>query len=301
MPKAFTGNSSLEVSTNGNNPDPDYDGDFANNNEPTILKYNFEKMDNSAIGISQVIVDSVKTDPYNQRFTLMALVKNLGNTELKNISIANNLRESFGADFLVRPIGKTSVSRNSALQINENFDGINEVNLLQDSDLNIIQSGETDTLFYTINLNQKDFGGPYFHNLIVTGTSKNGKTVADTSNNGFQIIPQFSDPTIFRIGEFYKDKIIVLGGFSPNNDQLNDELSIFIPNGIQLEFMEIFNRWGVKVAEFFERDIVDNYIQWNGKSGNENTTYNVSDGTYYYVLKVKNDTKVYSNFITIQK
>ena len=297
----FSRNSLLEISTAGNNPDPDFDGDFSNNNEPTILRYNLVTQDKSALGISQIIVDSTKIDPYNQRFMLMVLVKNLGNTNLNNVSVINNLKESFGEDVLVRPIGKTSLSRNSSLAINEDFDGSNEIDLLKPSQLHALKSGETDTLFYSLNINQKDISGPYFHNLVARGTSKNGITVTDTSNNGYQIIPQFSDPTIFRAGQFYKDKIIVLGGFSPNNDEVNDQLSIFVPNGINLEFLEIYNRWGVKVAEFFERDVNENYIHWDGNSGDENTRYSIIDGTYYYVLKVKNDLKVYSNFITVQK
>jgi hypothetical protein len=57
---------------------------------------------------------------------------------------------------------------------------------------------------------------------------------------------------------------------------------------------------GRGISEFFERDIVE-FILYNGKSGSESIKYNVSDDTYSFVLKVINDTKVYSSFYKVQK
>jgi gliding motility-associated-like protein len=125
--------------------------------------------------------------------------------------------------------------------------------------------------------------------------------VIDTSNNGFQIIPEYSDPTIVRLNHNYKDQIIINGGFSPNYDEINDELSIFIPNGITIEFIHFFNRWGVKIAEFDDTDRVGNLIIWNGQIGNETSKYKVEEGTYFYTYKIENDPKVYANFITVKK
>lgn len=61
------------------------------------------------------------------------------------------------------------------------------------------------------------------------------------------------------------------------------------------------HRWDVKEPKFFERDMLDNYIYRNGKSDNESIIYSVSDNSCSFVLKVINDTKVYSSFYKVQK
>ncbi|MCP9754168.1 hypothetical protein EGI26_03190 [Lacihabitans sp. CCS-44] len=290
----------LDISTEGQNPDPDKDGNFTNNHESTVLRFD-QSSNLSSIAASQTIVDSTKTNAYNQRFTFMVLIKNIGKTDLKNIKIINNLAESFGKDVLINKIGNASVSKTSLLNINKDFDGIQNIDLLSPNESFSMKPSQIDTLFYTININYQEIEGPFFHNVTISAQSNNGQTVTDTSNNGFQIIPQYSDPTIINLAHSYRDKIIVNGGFSPNNDKINDELTIFIPNGIVLEFLEIYNRWGVKIATFDDTDKVGNHINWSGVGGDETKKYNTMDGTYYYALKVKNDNKIYSDFITIKK
>jgi uncharacterized repeat protein (TIGR01451 family) len=297
---AFSRKEQADISTNGTNPDPDNDGDFGNNAEPTMLKFDLATQ-TSGIATSHTLVDSVKTNAYNQRYTFMILIENIGKTELKNISITNNLFETFSNDVLVSKIGYPSISKNSLLKPNLDFDGITNTDLLISNNDLSLKPTQVDTVFYTININYQDSKGPFFHNVTISAQSKNGQTVTDTSNNGFQIIPQYSDPTIINLAHSYKDKIIVNGGFSPNNDTINDELTIFIPNGMVLEFLEIYNRWGVKIATFDDTDRVGNHLNWSGVGGDETKKYNTIDGTYYYALKVKNDNKIYSDFITVKK
>lgn len=296
----FSKRSLIDISTKGQNPDPDFDGNFTNNHEPTLLRFDLSSK-YSGIAASQTIVDSVKTNAYNQRFTFMVLIKNTGKTDLKNVKISSNIAETFGKDVLVNRIGKASVSKSSLLNVNKDFDGIQNTDLLDPNENFSLKPAQIDTLFYTININHQETFGPFFHNVVVSAVGNDGQSVMDTSNNGFQIIPEYSDPTIVRLIHNFKDQIIVNGGFSPNNDQINDELSIFIPNGITLEYIHFFNRWGVKIAEFDDSDRVGNLIIWNGQSGNENSKYKAEEGTYYYTYKIENDTKVYANFITVKK
>ena len=296
----FSKKSLLDISTEGQNPDPDFDGNFTNNQEPTALIFNLDT-NSSSIASSQAVVDSVKTNAYNQRFTFMVLIKNTGKSDLKNIKISNNLAESFGQDVLVSKIGTASVSKTSLMNVNKDFDGILNTDLLSPNENFSLKPSQTDTVFYTININHQETFGPFFHNVVVSAKGRNDQSVVDTSNNGFQIIPKFSDPTIVRLNHTYKDKIIVNGGFSPNNDKINDELSIFIPNGITLEFLQFFNSRGVKIVEFEDSDRVGNLITWNGESGNQKTKYKVEDGTYFFAYKIKSDSKVYADFITVKK
>jgi gliding motility-associated-like protein len=69
-------------------------------------------------------------------------------------------------------------------------------------------------------------------------------------------------------------------GISPNNDGKNDTFNL---NGCNVNSLEIFNRYGLKVNSF------NNYSnQWNGTSSNGQE---LPDGTYYYVAVLNNNTK----------
>ncbi|MEO6884406.1 MAG: gliding motility-associated C-terminal domain-containing protein [Bacteroidia bacterium] len=70
--------------------------------------------------------------------------------------------------------------------------------------------------------------------------------------------------------------IIIPNVFTPNGDGKNDEF--YIPNSGMKQFsIDIFNRWGVKVFSSTASD-----IRWDGRS---TAGVNMSDGTYYYILK----------------
>jgi len=64
--------------------------------------------------------------------------------------------------------------------------------------------------------------------------------------------------------------------FSPNNDGKN-EFYHLIAEGYSNYHLIIFNRWGLKVFESFDKDIL-----WNGKVNN--TGGDAPDGTYYYIF-----------------
>lgn len=73
-----------------------------------------------------------------------------------------------------------------------------------------------------------------------------------------------------------REGIIIPNVFTPNGDGTNDQF--YIPNsGVQEFYIEIFNRWGLKV---FEANASE--IRWDGRS---TSGVLVSDGTYFYILK----------------
>ncbi len=79
---------------------------------------------------------------------------------------------------------------------------------------------------------------------------------------------------------FYKvtvfEGIIIPNVFTPNGDGTND--AFYIANsGVKEFFVEIYNRWGLKV---FEANASE--IRWDGRS---TAGVKVSDGTYYFILK----------------
>lgn len=79
--------------------------------------------------------------------------------------------------------------------------------------------------------------------------------------------------------------LIVPNVFTPNNDGHNDYFGIRNSNITQYH-LQVYNRWGVMVFESFNPATL-----WDGTtlSGEE-----AADGTYYYLLNAKSDTKDYS-------
>ena len=96
------------------------------------------------------------------------------------------------------------------------------------------------------------------------------------------------------VRESIDDLLIIYNAISPNNDGLND---IWYIDGIELfpenEVM-IFNRWGDKIKEFKGYD--NTGVFWDGTNTHGKR---VPDGTYYYVLKIK-DLKTYTGWIQVK-
>ncbi|MRT93188.1 tandem-95 repeat protein [Ancylomarina sp. 16SWW S1-10-2] len=85
-------------------------------------------------------------------------------------------------------------------------------------------------------------------------------------------------------------------GFSPNGDGVND---FFVIKGIKdfpNSVLRIFNRWGAKIysKKGYQND-------WDGRADNSLTVGSevIPEGTYYYVLDLKNGSKALKGFIYI--
>ncbi|HNX78316.1 MAG TPA: gliding motility-associated C-terminal domain-containing protein, partial [Prolixibacteraceae bacterium] len=90
------------------------------------------------------------------------------------------------------------------------------------------------------------------------------------------------------------DLLVIYNAISPNGDKLND---IWWIDGIELfpdNAVMIFNRWGDKISEFAGYD--NNRVYWDGTNTHGKR---VPDGTYYYVLKIRN-IKTYTGWIQVK-
>jgi gliding motility-associated-like protein len=90
------------------------------------------------------------------------------------------------------------------------------------------------------------------------------------------------------------DLITIYNAISPNGDGEND---VWWVDGITLfpeNKVTIFNRWGDKVREFHKYD--NRIVFWDGTNREGKL---VSDGTYYYVLEIK-DIKTYTGWIQVK-
>jgi len=76
-----------------------------------------------------------------------------------------------------------------------------------------------------------------------------------------------------------QDTLVMPNVFTPNNDGMNDIFSPIKINGIAINQISIFNRWG----ELIHRESSPK-ILWDGKTRNENS----SDGVYYWIIEYQN-------------
>ncbi|HEX5002508.1 MAG TPA: gliding motility-associated C-terminal domain-containing protein, partial [Bacteroidia bacterium] len=82
-------------------------------------------------------------------------------------------------------------------------------------------------------------------------------------------------------------------GITPNNDGYNDYFEIRGLDAYPDNVLVVYNRWGNKV---YEKDSYDNSWQGTNNSGNP-----LPEGTYFYIFKVRNPDKSYTNYVDIRR
>lgn len=91
------------------------------------------------------------------------------------------------------------------------------------------------------------------------------------------------------------DTLFIPNGFSPNGDGVNDKFIIpgivNYPNAT----LYVFNRWGDKV---WDKKVPYVTLQWDGLN---DAGVPVPDGTYYYILDLKNGSKPKGRFVTLNR
>ena len=109
-------------------------------------------------------------------------------------------------------------------------------------------------------------------------------------NNGFAF-----DEAVVRI-PVACDELVIVTGFSPNGDGVNDFFRIIGIEAYPDNTLMIFNRWG---NEVFDVGAYDNSAdkaftgRWDGKD--------LPDGTYFYVLDLKDGEGIRSGYVQIQR
>ena len=106
------------------------------------------------------------------------------------------------------------------------------------------------------------------------------------------------EPTPFEIPGV---EIFVPGGFSPNQDGINDYLVIRRPSTTIIQ-LEIFNRWGNPVYRSG-----DYKNDWNGRTNQPGNVLGpeIPDGTYYYIVtgtdRISGKVTRLNGFITVKR
>jgi uncharacterized repeat protein (TIGR01451 family) len=297
-----------DVSNEGLEADPDQNGSPKDNNVST--KFYLQDSGNviGSIATSLAVIDSAKIDNLTYSVTYMAIVKNTGKIPLSGVYLTDSLNKMFPKNISFIISSKPAVNAGSNLAPNQNFDGISDYKLIVPNSSTIFEAGRTDTIRFKVELKYGTYFGPYVNSIKAHGIDSLGKYVNDISNNGLIINPSKSDSTIFYIPNDSIDpssNIKIAGGFSPNGDGMNDNLTIKVDGGLEIEQITIVNRWGgtVFVSDNLDRKL--ELIGWDGRSNrgilvNAGTEF-VPSGTYFYHIKVKGYAKPIVSFITIEK
>jgi gliding motility-associated-like protein len=80
-----------------------------------------------------------------------------------------------------------------------------------------------------------------------------------------------------------KSDVVVPTGFSPNNDGVNEKLTVYGPKGAKILYFVIFDRWGEKLYEQSNFNINDNTTGWDGTFRGEG----MSSGNYVWRAQVQ--------------
>jgi gliding motility-associated-like protein len=174
----------------------------------------------------------------------------------------------------------------------------------------IIDAGADDTIFTNtsslLSVDIENGSGNYFYSwepkdLVLDPNSNSTETIELFSDVGFEIFVRDAETgctatdfvTVYVEDE--TDKLVgFYNGFTPNNDGVNDTWFIEGIEKFPNNEVMIFNRWGDKIIEL--RNYDNKNIVWNGTN---QRGAKVSDGTYYYIVTLNNDTS-YTGWIHLR-
>ncbi|MDX5321881.1 MAG: gliding motility-associated C-terminal domain-containing protein, partial [Bacteroidota bacterium] len=105
--------------------------------------------------------------------------------------------------------------------------------------------------------------------------------------------PPLCDSTDVFITVLERKELVITKGLSPNMDGINDRWVVENIDLTNENEITILNRWGAVVWEMKNYD-----NSWEGQNMNGEP---LPEGTYFYVIRVPEENKVYKGFIVIQR
>lgn len=210
---------------------------------------------------------------YNVAFTFV--VQNVSPSVITNVSVTDNLVNTFTTAMKIKPVSLSCSG--SSLLVNPNYTGTGaDTSMLLPT--SILAPLQTDSIHLLVNINPQNING-IFYNTAYGTALYNATVVASVSVNGLNILGNpSSTPIVFSAARLH-----IPGGFSPNNDGVNDKFVIGNASNYHIH-VEMYNRWGNKVYEskgYYQND-------WDGRSNQPGQLFDsqLPDGTYYYVIEV---------------
>ena len=216
---------------------------------------------------------SVKLNP-DGTILLNFVMKAINKTDasIDSVSIKDDLTRTFNTS---RGILVYSLDAYGGLVKNVGFDGIANIELLDPSSK--LAAKKTDSVVLKVLLESPDVSGTLNNTATMTGKTKYGKfsvvsndPLANPSDSTIRIATSFKVPKV---------DVIVAGGFSPNQDGMNDKWIIVRPFGTIIH-VKVFNRWGNLVYEN------ENYTNdWDGRGQGNFMGQYLPEGTYFYMVE----------------
>ena len=200
------------------------------------------------------------------------IVNNQSGQLLNIMSIRDNLTTVFNnnVNFSVQ-----SITHSGYLNANKNYNGTSNLNLLADSI--ILTNNKQDTVSLKVLVRGNNINGDYYNTAVATVNSHLGifdvtsnDPIANPTNTNTRLATKFTIPEV---------NVVVSGGFSPNNDGIDDTWIIKRPYGAQVA-VKVFNRWGNEVYSNanYQND-------WRGIGVNNFLGRNIPEGTYFYLVE----------------
>lgn len=313
-----------DLSTDGNDPDPDSNGNPKDNSIATPINIEGISPGNTTVlGIAKSAeLDSIPNADDTYNITYRFVIKNYGTRTLTNVQLTDSLDNVFADSSNYIIAAPPTLSAGSQLKLNPDFNGrkdeITGVMTMLIADSSSLAPGVADTLELKLRVLTDKQGVAIFTNSAYGSAKDTTATISEISQTGLDPDPDDdgnpgnnSAPTLVTIGDSIPTPpndtatAIIPGGFSPNNDGIGDTFYIEHINKTNIKAsIYIYNRWGILV---FKDEDFGKSAGWNGKANNGivlmSDGKDVPDGTYYYVVQadVKWNGKPQIGFITIAR
>jgi len=189
-----------------------------------------------------------------------------------------------------------SVKASGALVANQQYNGSSNIELLSDGSK--LNPSAKDSINLVIRMIPNGFFGILKNTATLTAKTPYGTLTVNSNDPSIGTGVGSREPTPFEIPGV---EIFVPGGFSPNQDGINDYLVIRRPSTTIIQ-LEIFNRWGNPVYRSG-----DYKNDWNGRTNQPGNVLGpeIPDGTYYYIVtgtdRISGKVTRLNGFITVKR
>ena len=239
----------------------------------------------SKIGLAKALTSNIRNMDGSYDLSYTFNIVNYGaQGSIDNLSLTDDLESVFKNNSII--VKRLIATGN--LNVNPAYNGFTVKNMLLPT--SSISAQNKEQVILDINVTLKEAEGTFNNIAFVLGyLSNDGSPTNDQSTNGLFPDPDvpndvsISKPTPVTINQL---ELFIPGGFSPNNDGINDYF--FIDNAANVQIhLEVFNRWGNRIYRS------TNYKnEWNGKTTEGiHIGEDVPVGTYYYIIKIDGKNK----------
>jgi gliding motility-associated-like protein len=225
---------------------------------------------------------------FNIDFTIK--VQNLISENIDSVLVKDDLAKVFNN---TNGINVVSIVPSGKLVKNANYNGLSNTELLSLS--SALDAFKTDSIILTINIANNE-SGTFANTAIANAPTSYGLVNLQSTDPAKMVSGDTTrKSTVFEIP---KVDVIIPGGFSPNNDGIDDAWVIKRPFGTNIS-VKVFNRWGNEVYHNA------NYqSDWRGKGINNFIGEDIPEGTYFYIVEatdMNNVTRKFASSLTLAR